>query len=492
MKRDFSDVSKQRILGLVNEVERENFSNFTDWIGDGYYTFQTWIGRLNIRNYINNVDLYHKKVIDKNNASKNTILRIFDNVAEVDSMYQKNLLSVKSSLQKWDSYMVQMERIVNPGNAKFSSEYIADSLDGVIRKYKTQESITCFSDLLDIVCKNKKSEEALKTASGVAENIGKYTKNNKVTLSASLLNYFSTLCGVATADISSGKDIFSQIVQLFQSSAGVETGLYKYFEKTLSPYVFSELDGKFGKTMAGLSWISSLAGVVNTAVDTYEVYTNDESSSTEKIAKTIDLSGDLFDFGGKTYITSKAGAKALRFIDSADDSTKAVNQILKTEQTLQYTTSSAVTKKIGKVATAVAIVDVGTSTLSSFVKRAGEVSEDGEIDVSDVGSLGVYSSLGGLESVASGLTLGLVDFDSEQVAEELETEANDFVRSNDWKAQYIRNEENFVGFRFGLSIVSGAELVGKKVINGVGEGINTVGDWISTGWNNLTNWISKK
>ena len=82
--RDFSDSAKQKLLNLVSEVEDEKMSDFTDWMGDRWYDFESWIGTLNIKNYINNVNAYHKKVIDKNNATKESIEKIFSDVKKVD------------------------------------------------------------------------------------------------------------------------------------------------------------------------------------------------------------------------------------------------------------------------------------------------------------------------------------------------------------------------------------------------------------------------
>ena len=80
MYRDFSEKSRNELLGLVSQVENEKISNFTDWVGDRWYDFESWIGKLNIRNYLNNVNEYHKKVIDKNNATKSSINTIFNKV----------------------------------------------------------------------------------------------------------------------------------------------------------------------------------------------------------------------------------------------------------------------------------------------------------------------------------------------------------------------------------------------------------------------------
>ncbi len=43
MYRDFSNNSKIRMLGLVTEVENDKISDFTDWVGDRWYDFESWI-----------------------------------------------------------------------------------------------------------------------------------------------------------------------------------------------------------------------------------------------------------------------------------------------------------------------------------------------------------------------------------------------------------------------------------------------------------------
>lgn len=131
MYRDFSEQSKQNLLRLVSEVENEKYNDFTDWVGDRWLDFQSWIGLLNIRNYLNSINEYHKKMIDKNNATKESIVRIFDEVYSVDRSYNTCFSDVKTSLQLPLRYIAEMAEIVNPLNGKFTSEYIS-SVDYVI------------------------------------------------------------------------------------------------------------------------------------------------------------------------------------------------------------------------------------------------------------------------------------------------------------------------------------------------------------------------
>lgn len=139
MYRDFSDKSKNELLGLVSEVENAKLSDFTDWIGDRWYDFESWIGKLNIKNYINNVNEYHKKVIDKNNTTQSSINTIFQNVKSIDASYKNTLSDKKSQLQQWQRYIDEMSQIVNPQNGKFNAQAMSDALDGLLKQLSADE-----------------------------------------------------------------------------------------------------------------------------------------------------------------------------------------------------------------------------------------------------------------------------------------------------------------------------------------------------------------
>ena len=149
MYRDFSEKSKQNILNLVSQVENEKLCDFTDWVGDRWYDFESWIGTLNIKKYLNDVNSYHKKVIDKNNASQQQIEKIFSAVSSVDGTYKSNFSFVKASLQQWQTYIDQMAEIVNPQNGKFSAQYMAECLDALLRDCNNLSAEASLSDYLD-------------------------------------------------------------------------------------------------------------------------------------------------------------------------------------------------------------------------------------------------------------------------------------------------------------------------------------------------------
>lgn len=139
MYRDFSEKSRNELLGLVSQVENEKISNFTDWVGDRWYDFESWIGKLNIRNYLNNVNEYHKKVIDKNNATKSSINTIFNKVKSVDASYKDTFSIKKSQLQQWQRYINELSQIVNHRNGKFNAKAMSDAFDGILKQISNDE-----------------------------------------------------------------------------------------------------------------------------------------------------------------------------------------------------------------------------------------------------------------------------------------------------------------------------------------------------------------
>lgn len=134
MYRDFSENSKRKLLSLVSSVENEKICDFTDWVGDRWLDFQFWIGKLSIKKYINNVNAYHKKVIDKNNATRKSIEKIFRNVKTVDNSYKKIILQTEALLKTWHNYINQMAQIVNPQNGIFDGQYMSNTLDKLLNE----------------------------------------------------------------------------------------------------------------------------------------------------------------------------------------------------------------------------------------------------------------------------------------------------------------------------------------------------------------------
>lgn len=141
MKRDFSSNSKQELLSLVDQVENEKWCDFTDWFGDRWYDFEAWIGKLDIKDYIDNVNEYHKKVIDKNNTTSDKIIQIFEDVNVVSSRYRGRLAALLSDLEGYIKVLDAFADVVDPSNGMFDPEYIGSGLKEAVNSYLTSSKM---------------------------------------------------------------------------------------------------------------------------------------------------------------------------------------------------------------------------------------------------------------------------------------------------------------------------------------------------------------
>ncbi len=135
MKRDFTETSYRNLLSLVKQVEDDKWCDFTDWIGDRWTDFEAWIGDLDIRDYINNVNKYHKKVIDKNNTTAKDIDKIFENVNAVSRLYNIRFVTLLADLRNFKVACYMLSETVNPANGKFMPQYIGAGLKTAINQY---------------------------------------------------------------------------------------------------------------------------------------------------------------------------------------------------------------------------------------------------------------------------------------------------------------------------------------------------------------------
>ena len=88
MFRDFSDAAKQKLLNYVDEVTANGtWDKVKEWFSNIEPNVQSWLGRLDIQKYVNSVECYYKKILDKNNSTKRQIEVIFSNVQAVDTRY---------------------------------------------------------------------------------------------------------------------------------------------------------------------------------------------------------------------------------------------------------------------------------------------------------------------------------------------------------------------------------------------------------------------
>lgn len=104
--RDFSEETKQEILGIVTAVESEAWWNPFKW--DCWYHIADAIGQLDLPADGVGLMEYYRKVIDKDDIGKTEINRIFDEVYQVEEAYCRHLTTLRSSS---DNILLGLQKI---------------------------------------------------------------------------------------------------------------------------------------------------------------------------------------------------------------------------------------------------------------------------------------------------------------------------------------------------------------------------------------------
>lgn len=493
MYRDFSDRSKNQLLGLVSQVESEKKSNFTDWIGDRWYDFEVIIGKLNIRRYLNDINTYHKKVIDKNNATQASINTIFKNVQAADETYKKTLSQRKSLLQQWQKYIVELSQIVNPGNGQFKADFISYTMDQRLNAISK-------TSIIDKEPKSKEelTKKAIKGESTFLKGLSKLikkkdsAKSNDLELTSSAMSYIAGLYTFYTADYNDTSDIISGGLKLTKSSASMWNDVYKYLEGTLKPLDASRLGKKYQSKVGIVFLIGNLCGFTSDSIGTFKTLVNEDSEGYEKVKELLKTTSSGADVA-KSVVNLKYGQKVLTRTVTAK---------------YQWDTAAKNVSKVDKANTIVAVVGVVADTGVGMADRYGKVSADGVVDMGDFGEIGVAGSVRGLTSVVSGLTFGVsdalglsdkADEITDNMLEFVDTKGVDFVKSHSYSSEYVQNaqflsdyannEENNIALRIGASAVAGTGMIGAVVIDGVADGCSWIGNKISDGWHAVRNWF---
>ena len=85
MIRDFSNSAKKKLLEYVKDAtETTLWRKVGDRIGDAGLQIQYWFGALSISKYIDNLDAYHKKIIEEYEKARVAEQQKLDNKINYD------------------------------------------------------------------------------------------------------------------------------------------------------------------------------------------------------------------------------------------------------------------------------------------------------------------------------------------------------------------------------------------------------------------------
>lgn len=135
MIRDFSNSAKKKLLEYVKDAtETTLWRKIGDRIGDAGLQIQYWFGALSISKYIDNLDAYHKKIIDKNNTTSQRIEEIFTNVKNIDTRYQGGLQQNVNFSESVINFINDLANTIDPNGGNMDMQKMNAALAASLEK----------------------------------------------------------------------------------------------------------------------------------------------------------------------------------------------------------------------------------------------------------------------------------------------------------------------------------------------------------------------
>lgn len=135
MIRDFSNSAKKKLLEYVKDAtETTLWRKIGDRIGDAGLQIQYWFGALSISKYIDNLDAYHKKIIDKNNTTSQRIEEIFTNVKNIDTRYQSGLQQNVNFSESVINFINDLANTIDPNGGNMDMQKMNAALAASLEK----------------------------------------------------------------------------------------------------------------------------------------------------------------------------------------------------------------------------------------------------------------------------------------------------------------------------------------------------------------------
>lgn len=424
-------------------------------------------------------------------------------IGRIDSTVQNCANKYSNTEQRVNNMGDDVKNNISKKKASSSSAYWASFFDGGKNKIKEKDATDTFTTGKPNKSKTTKEliSKLLKVEKTGLSALSKLLKNNKTDanelgLSSSILSYLSGLYTFCTTKNTSTSDVVSSCLGLTKDSASAWTGLYKYYDKKLSPLQASKLGKKYQTSAGVISIVGSVCGFTKDAIKTYKTLVDENVGGGKKIAKVMDL--------------GNSGTGVARSVTSFSLGKKQLTRTVTAKY--KWDVSGVNKTKMAKANTVVSLVGVGFSTISGGAECYDAVAADGFVDAGDISKIGINSSVKGLTSIINTATFGLSDaiFDlsgksgdiSDGIVNFAENQGAEYVRNHEYSSNYVKNAQflmdyandpNNNGFmRTAASATAGLGMIGAITVDAVcdvgsaiGDAACAVGDWVSTGWKNI-------
>lgn len=140
MFRDFSATAKQQLLQYVDDVNsNDTWDGINDFFGR-YGADKKWFEKLDITSYVDNVNTYHQKIIDKKNTSAQQIEQIFSDVEAVDTRYMSGVSELVTYGNKIVQLVNDLADMIDPNGGNLSTEKMNSILAADVEAMQNAEA----------------------------------------------------------------------------------------------------------------------------------------------------------------------------------------------------------------------------------------------------------------------------------------------------------------------------------------------------------------
>ena len=140
--RDFRGETKQRLLALADDVAPKDawYSKAADWIGDSGLGVKAWWSGLDIGQSQEDMDHYHRQIIDKNDASRRQINDIWAKVNGVADRYTPRFAAVAAGLDDLAAALGKLADAIDPDGGGLGADGL-DAADAAIGTYGQNKTL---------------------------------------------------------------------------------------------------------------------------------------------------------------------------------------------------------------------------------------------------------------------------------------------------------------------------------------------------------------
>ena len=271
MIRDYTEKTKERLLKQIDEVNDETWCWLTDGLGDFFTSAGKWLGILNLRDDMSNVESYQKAILDKTDMTKKELRTIFENVYSVDSTFKKNFDEVNEKELTYNEKLQKLISMINPNFQIASSQEIMVAMAPYNDKLKNidkqiAETYTAEMDWAAKEALKDAGKNFLKGLGKMAGGIGRIMSGNP-TGAIDIINGFCQFgSSLETAINLGGYAIYGDIADLKGESLSDRLSQKRYFldeaEKSADNKGISDV-------YEDLGWdtLATAADVVDTGAD---------------------------------------------------------------------------------------------------------------------------------------------------------------------------------------------------------------------------------